>query len=139
MTTKVERNRGLVNPYGLIPKLLQAFEPSVRKIVGPLVEGGWVHPDLGAPIEARYGVKYVENLNTCAMFHFIVELLGRVEVDVLNTIGDELQRCLGANEDPPIKIVLPFTLGDGDDSLAVWYEAGAFHIWLRGWYEGYDE
>lgn len=122
-----------------IKPLTKQFVPVVATMVDPIIaevmkgRAQSIHKE--PRLVASYRVMFVENMSTGKMYHVVVTLHGTAQLDELRDIETALQ-AFGCCEDAPwVYDGLNWSLGDGDDSLAVSFVNGTFRVWLRGFKE----
>lgn len=109
-------------------ELAQYFIPMVREELARVVGN----------FTAEFEVDFIERMTQVngIRFEMVIEPTGKTfTVDFLKVVMALDALCqTDSNENYELD-GYKFLLGDGDDSQAVWFENGAFHIWLRGWKE----
>jgi hypothetical protein len=125
----------LYNTFG--PKVRNVLDPVIKKINAPRIKypGGDAIVDYNSEV-----VPDTYKTDDMVMWTFKVRLIGGPVYQVdLEKIMSVLTDTFAEFEEIPAAIDGRFwTIGDGDDSLAVFFQDGAFCIWVRGWDENPD-
>lgn len=83
----------------------------------------------------KFDVEFVEYMEQVDGMMFNLTITPTRSIPALDMI--EIAKGLDAfctNEEAPFEMCgRKYQLGDGDDSLAVFFDRGRFNIWLRGW------
>jgi hypothetical protein len=117
-------------------ELLALYEERVdRALIDTLARINMNLPDTER-VGCEYSVKYRGPLGKGdnLMFSFDIALHGTVVMDDVIALAQALQVFETCEFDPVDYAGMKFTLGDGDDRLAVQFLEGKFSIWLRAWH-----
>jgi len=101
--------------------LLKLFTPIINRTLPP-------------GIRCRFAVRYVEYARVTDMhrYEFTIGGIEPLTAGEVAAVATALQ-FFWSNEHYRMFRGAQFLLGDGDDSGAVQFEDGRFHIWLRTW------
>jgi hypothetical protein len=115
------------NVAGLLNALEKEFVPIVRNALEDSQFTSWK--------EAEYRVDFKEDMLQVngVMCYLTIKLADNTFIDDLKIVIARLEEFTTFEREPYRYLDYGWSLGDGDDGQAVFFEQGKLCIWLRGW------